>query len=236
MFTPGSRRCGYKTVSGQRQWLSRDPIEERGGFNLYAFAKNNCPNTYDKLGHKCCLLTWYPSGIPFYDFEYGHSSLQCDSDVYVSAWPTSHGYGDVAITSPVEWIHSRPVDQAREGRPPDWIECSDCIDGTAVASWYSSITNRAIFNMYRNCSIYTLEALAAGLKGPQNRPSCQCESDAYSVMVVDILASDAQVIRPFPSFPSDTLKAFQELKKNKCQRYKCEIAPLPNMAVDVRGY
>jgi len=32
------------------RWLSRDPIEEKGGLNLYAFVVNNPCSKYDKLG------------------------------------------------------------------------------------------------------------------------------------------------------------------------------------------
>jgi hypothetical protein len=32
------------------KWLNRDPIQERGGWNLYAYAHNNCPNSFDALG------------------------------------------------------------------------------------------------------------------------------------------------------------------------------------------
>ena len=50
MFTPGSRTCAYKTASGLGKWLSRDPIGERGGINLYAFLNNNVLNNEDRLG------------------------------------------------------------------------------------------------------------------------------------------------------------------------------------------
>ncbi len=32
------------------RWMSRDPIEEEGGYNLYAMLKNNTPNNFDSLG------------------------------------------------------------------------------------------------------------------------------------------------------------------------------------------
>jgi hypothetical protein len=35
MFTPGSRACAYKTASGRRKWLNRDPLGEPG-FELVA--------------------------------------------------------------------------------------------------------------------------------------------------------------------------------------------------------
>jgi len=50
MFTPGSRVCGYKTVSGRHEWLNRDPIGELGGLNLYAYVGNNPIDLFDPLG------------------------------------------------------------------------------------------------------------------------------------------------------------------------------------------
>jgi RHS repeat-associated protein len=38
----------YDAVAGR--WISRDPLEEKGGVNLYAFVANSIINNYDKLG------------------------------------------------------------------------------------------------------------------------------------------------------------------------------------------
>jgi RHS repeat-associated protein len=46
----GCRACDYKTVSGRGLWLSRDPIEEEGGVNLYGMAGNDPVNYWDYLG------------------------------------------------------------------------------------------------------------------------------------------------------------------------------------------
>ncbi len=42
--------CRYKTASGRGTWPSRDPIEERGGTNLYGFVGNDGINSLDVLG------------------------------------------------------------------------------------------------------------------------------------------------------------------------------------------
>jgi RHS repeat-associated protein len=48
--TPGSRGCAYKTVSGRHEWLNHDPIQERGGINLYQFVFNNPLKHIDEYG------------------------------------------------------------------------------------------------------------------------------------------------------------------------------------------
>ena len=43
--------CRYKTASGRSSWLGRDPIEESGGVNLYAFVGNDPISYWDMLGY-----------------------------------------------------------------------------------------------------------------------------------------------------------------------------------------
>jgi RHS repeat-associated protein len=50
IITPGLRACAYETASGQRQWLNRDPLRERGGLNLYRFVLNDPLNFTDSDG------------------------------------------------------------------------------------------------------------------------------------------------------------------------------------------
>lgn len=56
MFTPGSRVCAYRTASGRGKWLSRDPIEETGGLNLYGFVENNPVSLIDPLGQEILVI------------------------------------------------------------------------------------------------------------------------------------------------------------------------------------
>ena len=57
------------------RWLSRDPIEEKGGVNLYLFARNDAINNWDRLG-QISLARWldvdnYTDGLEgFYDWLY----------------------------------------------------------------------------------------------------------------------------------------------------------------------
>jgi hypothetical protein len=45
-----NRPCAYKTASGIPYWPSWDPIEERGGMNLYEFAGNDALLYIDNIG------------------------------------------------------------------------------------------------------------------------------------------------------------------------------------------
>ena len=48
---------GYRFYSSDlRRWINRDPIEERGGINLYGFCGNDAVNKWDYLGMKVMVL------------------------------------------------------------------------------------------------------------------------------------------------------------------------------------
>jgi RHS repeat-associated protein len=47
----GMNYYGFRYYNaGTGRWLSKDPIGERGGLNLYSFVDNRCPNSIDPLG------------------------------------------------------------------------------------------------------------------------------------------------------------------------------------------
>ena len=46
----------YDPASGRPKWLSRDPIGEQGGVNLYGMVGNNAVNHWDYLGLKGCKV------------------------------------------------------------------------------------------------------------------------------------------------------------------------------------
>ncbi|UDQ99533.1 RHS repeat-associated core domain-containing protein [Lentisphaerota bacterium WC36G] len=57
----------YNPVNGK--WLSRDPIAEDGGFNIYEIVQNNPINYHDNLGQKCVpkLVAGAPKTVkPYY--------------------------------------------------------------------------------------------------------------------------------------------------------------------------
>lgn len=60
--TPGRRVLQPDTG----RWLSRDPIEEQGGLNVYGFVGNDSPNRIDPRG----LFCWTVPGSTKYDAPY----------------------------------------------------------------------------------------------------------------------------------------------------------------------
>ena len=59
LLVPQTAHCFYNASTGR--WLSRDPIGERGGVNVYAFAPNDAVNDVDNLGLVKCACTLHPN-------------------------------------------------------------------------------------------------------------------------------------------------------------------------------
>jgi RHS repeat-associated protein len=72
---------GYRYYTPQiGRWINRDPIEEKGGFNLYNFLGNDGVNKFDLLGLACC----YGAGGMGPPQEYDESSHCCINGGLVS--------------------------------------------------------------------------------------------------------------------------------------------------------
>ena len=55
MLLPQTAHCFYNSSTGR--WLSRDPIGERGGVNLYQFVRNSTVDRTDRLGLDINVIT-----------------------------------------------------------------------------------------------------------------------------------------------------------------------------------
>jgi len=74
MFTVGSASAFYDP--GMQRWLNRDPIEEGGGMNLYAFVANNPVNNRDEEG----LIPDGPTVAETGAAECARENIQCNKD------------------------------------------------------------------------------------------------------------------------------------------------------------
>src|SRR5689334_12408102 len=84
LFLAHSGQCFYNASAGR--WLSRDPIEERGGPNLHSINRNDFLNQSDRLGLKCCVRV-YPVAV---GRSFGHVTLKCDNNAYISAFGSAY--------------------------------------------------------------------------------------------------------------------------------------------------
>jgi RHS repeat-associated protein len=64
------------------RWLSRDPIKEEGGYNLYAMVRNDAANMIDILGLAACEVTiWIGHNYAIRDELKGHEKDDLSHDI-----------------------------------------------------------------------------------------------------------------------------------------------------------
>ena len=77
------------------RWLTRDPIEERGGLNLYAYCGNNAVKWIDPLGLEICVIKRLIGTIPPGGWgDSGRNNAQVhykEPKIYVKEIKKSHG-------------------------------------------------------------------------------------------------------------------------------------------------
>jgi RHS repeat-associated protein len=224
---PGWYYYGYRYLWDGR-WMSRDPIGERGGENLYAFIKNTVNNQFDYLGLSCCVLAWTKNGLP------GHAALQCDNGVYISKYPDKSK--NKLLPQPPSW-KTPDYDNKHLNGEPDVKICLDCLDESAISKWFFSkdVQTDEYFWPNPNCVGAVLGGIIAGITGDkQNKPeiaTCPCPTFMQALFggcqktVKDIL--DPGLL----ALPGDLAEMIEEFKKNKCNRYRCSIQCSPPQAI-----
>jgi RHS repeat-associated protein len=152
------------------RWLSRDPIAETGGLNLYAYVKNSSLVAIDPSG----LLDvhyWAPSQGGSKGGWYGHVSITLNNGTYISYWPSQ------PIAPPFEHTPARApnyaLDRTEEGdRDPVNVHI-DGLDESAIERWWNGGQGHGDFSTFNNCSTTVSEALRQGGLPIPRRPVYQ---------------------------------------------------------------
>jgi len=231
LLLPACARAYYSPEQGR--WISRDPIEEKGGLSLYAAVRNDPLDYWDRLGQKCCLRT-YPKadGSPF-----GHSVLTCgaNNEIYVSFFPQK---GSLRGQIPKEgsW-HTPEQDAIDYAKNPPTEVCTDCLDEGKIRDWLlKAKEDRTKFADTYNCSNAAKDAIAAGLPPEkQKKPECgKCSflerlAGAVRKFPRDLLTQDtgyagsASTGHLLITYPADLEGRFKDVVGNGCNRWKCDI-------------
>lgn len=117
-----------KTASGPSQWLSRDPIEEDGGINLYAYAWNDPVNLFDADGR-----------IPMSASAAQSMYAQSLASRYAPQAAAARGIAAInsagnAVTCTVNSIASSPATRVAHGTVQAVSGVSNIVAGTATVS------------------------------------------------------------------------------------------------------
>ena len=101
------------------RWLSRDPIGENGGINLYGYVGNNATNAIDPLGLRDIYVAIWNARLPWGLYGYGNvghvAALELDGRVISSQFPTPHGLR--GLNTPLSYLDT--IDT--EGHLPDSV-------------------------------------------------------------------------------------------------------------------
>ena len=213
----------YNAATGR--WISRDPIQERGGRNLYGFARNDPLDYWDFLGQRCCLRAYNNLLTqPGLSHPVGHAVLHCDNGAHVSFMPGSGDLSDALIGSYGSWSSQEKDDEHFRG----WgytEECNSCLDEGAVLNWLNQQKSKSrIYSLCLGiqCADKASSGIDAGTAG-QTRPSrfsCGCiffnPGNPHHYEIDDLVDDSSRT-------PGGSLNLMRALTSNNCSRYKCSL-------------
>ncbi len=145
-----------------QRWLNRDPIEELGGINLYAYLGNNSIDRIDPYGFLTVYLWNYHGSL-----EWGHASISLDDGTHISWWPNNrpNGAPKIPIYSAPAFPNQKLADDIEfEGQQlPDWQIPIEGLDEDAIADWWSKFRKKNKWKTFsKNCSTVAGKALRKG--------------------------------------------------------------------------
>ena len=160
------------------RWLNRDPIGEQGGFNLYAFCRNDPINNYDKNGcayfikRRLDNMLWIDSVSQNANLDQKNRELVHEQLIFEdNGKTTGAGYfGNSQVHEDNNWKNVRWV------RVPGWY--NDCVMRKAVdrvkPKPYSLIGNVFTRREQYNCQDYA-DALRAKYRELMRDKKIRCE-------------------------------------------------------------
>ena len=146
-----NRPCSYKTASGRPYWPSRDPIEEKGGINLYGFVDNDGVNEWDVLGLKQYVLIYDGSDDMFVEWKDSVKDKIKNKDAVSMYRNFLNGEYDPKCDEIIE------IDGSKHSDP--WSEAATLDDVYYIGSfghgnrntiWYNKNSNHDSSNVYIN--------------------------------------------------------------------------------------
>ena len=145
-----NRACSYKTASGIPYWPSRDPIEERGGLNLYGFCYNSPWSWFDVLGEYPDSVTM---SIPALAAGSGMTAAELAEFANISMQAARAAIALAALKITCDQ-YAQAVRDAKDD--PNLIKCKDCDSDITLAlkitAWEALATARWIQN--QACSVF----------------------------------------------------------------------------------
>jgi hypothetical protein len=153
LFWAGDAVAFYNPSTGR--WLSRDPIEEDGGYNVYAFTANNPISSFDLLGRLTSRVevvmgswigmyhnagtwsqpSWAGSGVAYAQGSTAYSRV--DLDNRPSLWDPWY---DSIYCNTVDWVHPDNPELTTGNAGSIWAFIRDECGGRFSISGLFSVT------------------------------------------------------------------------------------------------
>lgn len=94
---------------GAGRWLNRDPIQEKGGNNVYVFCNNSPPSNFDVLGLNVCGVNWLRLTPKGWKYASGYGSLFFEFDIEAKLredWGLNCKHFDPKCCRYVQWVNA----------------------------------------------------------------------------------------------------------------------------------
>jgi RHS repeat-associated protein len=225
----------YNPSTGR--WLSRDPIGERGGANVYSFLSNNCGNGYDALGLKLEPFTDDVSKMQLSPAELEGDRLgqhvasvpdfRYSDKIRIEAEKCRTGYGfNLSFTGRLEiaLTHQKGIDPATK-TGADGMIINDHERGHAAIS--RDVWNDMVFyaNRYEGCYCVkkcfdaanrVVNAYVAKAQAEYGLKNVQYDNDHYGKDYPDVKAKMGFMQERFTRAESELRAALQAFADSEC--------------------